>query len=75
MDSAVLHPEVIEGINKMKTAYGQTIKAANRAGYFRIIWMLPPGAGRYGTSITEKVVDRKTAMNFANRHGIQMPNI
>lgn len=59
----------------MKTAYGQTIKAANRAGYFRIIWMLPPGAGRYGTSITEKVVDRKTAMNFATRHGIQMPNI
>jgi len=59
----------------MKTAYGQTIKAANRAGYFRIMWMLPPGAGRYGISITEKVVNRKTAMNFANRYGIQMPNI
>lgn len=51
------------------------IKAANRAGYFRIIWMLPPGCGRYGISITEKVVDRKAATNFANRYGIQMPNV
>jgi len=59
----------------VKTAYGQTIKAANRVGYFRIMWLLPPGVGRYGTTLTEKVVDRKTAMNFANRHGIQMPNI
>lgn len=57
----------------MKIAYGQMIKTANRVGYFRIMWLLPPGCGRYGTTLTEKVVDRKTAMNFANRHGIQMP--
>lgn len=55
------------------SAFGYTIKRASRAGFYRIAYALPAAGNRLSGAWVEKVVDRESAVKFAQRHGIAFP--
>jgi hypothetical protein len=55
------------------SAFGYTIKRASRAGFYRIAYALPVAGNRLNGAWVEKVVDSATAVRFAQRHGIALP--
>lgn len=58
-----------------RSAYEHRVRHSNRRGFYRISYIIPPGPGQYLPAMWSRVVPYKSAVAFAARHNVAMPEV